>query len=88
MADNIEYQTNDCFVYPPDGTVIAYEDVDGVLYQRIRLRIGDNDVSASFKLPVDLTVIVSQNEEILNELKKINYQLQILTETDLTNEEI
>jgi hypothetical protein len=87
MADNVEFQ-HTFTATPPKDTIVGADEIDGVVYQRMKLihgadGVNEGDISALNPLPVNLLALVTVNQSILSELVKMNKYLSILV-----NEEI
>ncbi|MCP4569089.1 MAG: hypothetical protein GY841_16060 [FCB group bacterium] len=88
MSDNVTYQ-DDAPATPADGVVIAADNIDDVAYQRVKLTLGEDGVAmgdVSGRYP--LTVSFGQADEIIKQLKIMNFQLSILTDNMISKEDI
>jgi len=88
MTDNVKYQTDD-LATPPPSTEVAADVIDGVAIQRVKVTLGDDgentgDLSQRRAMPVTEEFAIN----ILNELKIMNMQLALITDTIITKREI
>jgi hypothetical protein len=88
LADNVTFQSSS-YATAPNETVVATDKVDGVDYQRMKLVVGTDgealfDVSNMNPLPVSLDIA----DRILKELKAINIQLSLITDTMVGQQEV
>lgn len=86
MADNIK-------VRPSEGGVnVATDVVDGVHYPVYKTAVGDDGeavlVSSQTPLPISSSISEEILQQVLVQLKKINSQLVMLTDVDITDDEV
>ncbi len=74
-------------VLPGTGETYAADDIEGVKFQRVKLVSGipGKAVDTSSKTPLPITDLDSTGllKEILIELKEMNFQLMLITETSM-----
>lgn len=86
MSDNIK-------VRPSEGGVnVATDVVDGVHYPVYKMATGADGnavlVSAEIPFPTSSSNMEELLQQMLMQLKKINYQLVMLTDVDIANNEV
>lgn len=81
MPDNI--------TLPGTGAVLAFDDVDGVRYIRVKVAVGADgeaaDISFLNRVPTEDNEVNQTLELILLELQKMNFQLSLITDEDTDN---
>ena len=100
MSDNVRI-TLDANATPPDGTVIATDDVGGVQYQIMKLATGaDGEAelvtsSAPLYIALDASQVSIERQEvttllesILKELKVNNFLLNIMNDSNVSTEDV
>ncbi len=66
-----------------DGDDIATDDIDGIKHQRVKMEFGEDgeatEVSPTNPLPIIARSEASLLEEILAELKTLNFRMSLIT---------
>lgn len=86
MSDNIK-------VRPSEGGVNVVTDVvDGVHYPVYKIALGEDGtavlVSSEVPLPIGSSNMEELLKQILTQMEKVNFQLALLTEVDVSNNEV
>jgi hypothetical protein len=64
MADNVGYT-------PGSGAVVAADDINGVLYQRMKLSVGDDGIATDVSSVNPIPTIASRSDDLLVALSRI-----------------
>ncbi len=93
MADNVLFQDDNPATAPRD-TLVAADEIEGVIYQRMKVVVGDdgiNDGDVSSKNPLPIAIegdAVQLLSGVLKELKKMNLNMAIITDNYIDNSEV